>query len=162
MDTAIERDSMHFKLDARRGMEKVDCGGLDEAILDDDKAIELRVDGAPGTAYYHRGFARAVLGKHRAAIEDDSSVIAMYPEGHPDAHYNRGRSKMVLGRYREAIADYSQELAIFAGAPVYYARAFAKAALQQYESAIADYDQALQVHYASCHAHHGRGGAHIK
>ncbi len=77
-------------------------GKLEEAILNYDKAIELKPNYA--VAYNNRGVAKQELGRHEDALPDLDKAIELDPNN-AAAYNNRGVAKQELGRHEEAILD---------------------------------------------------------
>ena len=125
------------------GNTKYNIGLYQEAILDYDKAINLK----PGYAetYNNRGFAKNNLGQHFPAIFDFDIAIQLKPD-FADAYNNRGNAKANLNQHFAAISDYDTVIRLrpdYAGG--YYNRGIEKYYLGQYKEAITDYDTAIHL-----------------
>ncbi|CAN1210617.1 hypothetical protein TUMEXPCC7403_10505 [Tumidithrix helvetica PCC 7403] len=114
-----------------------------EAIANCDLALEI----SPHShlAWYNRGVALDLLGKHQEAISNYNQALSHKDDFHP-AHYNLGTSLSMLGRYEEAIAAFNRALNL---KPDYHPAFASKGALLndlgQYEEAISNCDKALAI-----------------
>ena len=90
-----------------RGAEYLKTGKDDEAIADQDRAIELNPK--LETAYYDRAIALRHKGEFARAIADYSEAIKL----NPDLNYYylyRGQAYAANNQYDEAVADYKKAL----------------------------------------------------
>ena len=129
----------------------------EECISANDRAIHLKPDLA--AAYYNRGKAKGMLGRHDEAIADYDQAIHLKPDLDV-AYNNRGTTKKALGRHDEAIADYDQAIHLKPDyAEAYNNRGNAKRALERHDEAIADYDEAIRLKSDYAEAYNNRGNA---
>ena len=95
-----------------------DSGDYVGAVITADEIIER--DPRDHTAYFNRGSAKGMLGRHREAIIDFSRVIEMNPGFDPQnldhplvmAYVNRGMAHSALGNMEEARSDWQAALEI--------------------------------------------------
>lgn len=89
------------------GKEAVELEGLDEAIADYTKAIDLQPDFAQ--AYLNRGLAHAGQNCPTEAIADYNKAIALQSD-YAEAYLNRGATHLAQNRLKEATADFEQAI----------------------------------------------------
>ena len=127
----------------RRGNVKFKQGDCVGAIVDYDKAIQLKPDYAE--AYNNRGLMKHELGEHGAALADLNKAIQLKPNLSV-AYNNRGLAKHALGDHFAALADYDKAIQLKDNdAVVYHSQGLAKHALGDHFAALADYDKAIQL-----------------
>jgi len=80
---------------------------FEEAILDYDRAIDLKPDFAQ--AYNNRGNAYSMQGNNARAIEDYDKALKLVPN-YASAYQNRAVAHEALGNKAEAIRDYRAAL----------------------------------------------------
>ncbi|MEE3718410.1 tetratricopeptide repeat protein [Tumidithrix elongata RA019] len=114
-----------------------------EAIANCDLALEITP--SSHLAWYNRGVALDLLGKHQEAITSYNQALSHKDNFHP-AHYNLGTSLSMLGCFEEAIAAFNRALNL---KPDYHPAFASKGALLndlgQYEEAISNCDKALAI-----------------
>jgi tetratricopeptide (TPR) repeat protein len=138
----------------KSGVEKIQSGDLEQALVEFTQAIRLNSQLAG--AYSNRCLIYIQLADYPKAAEDctkalqlnpDSKVIAAERREHwrASAYLNRGLAYYRQARYLEAIADYNQMIQLKPfDYRAYYNRGLALAQQQDYQKAIADYNQALR------------------
>lgn len=128
-----------------RGAEYLRINRYDEAIADQDRAIQLDPGKLP-TAYNDRAIAYRNKGNYARAIADYSEAIRLWPDWH-DWYLNRGIAYAADRQYDAAIADYSKALYYRPGlVTALIARADAYAQAGRKQQALADYEAALRGH----------------
>ena len=117
-----------------RGIEYENRGVLDKALIDYDKAIELKPDYAK--AYNNRGNIYQSLKLYDRAIVDFDRAIAIDPK---DAapYYNRGATWDMKQQYERAIADYDAAIRLKPNNAAYFNnRGVAYRKLRQFDQAV--------------------------
>lgn len=96
-----KEESAEFYLN--RGLQNGRTGNLTAAVLDFNKAIQLR----PGyaEAYNDRGIVYAILQNYRGAFADFDRAVELKPD-YGEAYYNRGITKRNMGNRDGACTDF--------------------------------------------------------
>ena len=142
-----------------RGNAYREKGGLDQAIRDYSKAIELNLDYVD--SYLARGVAYGKNGDFDLAIQDFNKVIKLKPN-YAEAYYNRGLACYKQGNYDQAIQDYDKAIALKPDyADAYNNRGLAYDKQGKFDQAIRDYDQAIELKPDDAEAYYNRGNAYL-
>jgi hypothetical protein len=129
-------------------MDKSDRRDLQEAIVNYDRAIDLKPDYS--LAYYRRGLSKEQLGDRAGANIDYSRAIDLKPS-FTDAYLSRGLNQGILGNWQKAIDDYNLGIALRPTDPFAHSiRGLYKSLVGDLNGSISDYDRsiALQPRYA--------------
>jgi tetratricopeptide (TPR) repeat protein len=138
-----------------RGAARAEQGGFAAAMLDYDKAIQLKPDYAK--AYNNRGSAKISMGQYEDAIAELDEAIRLEPD-YASAYYNRGLANDYLGDTEAAISDYDRAIELnpdFVDA--FYSRAGALGNVGQLDRALRDYDRAIELNPRWAKAYANRG-----
>jgi tetratricopeptide (TPR) repeat protein len=126
-----------------RGFAKYNLKDYRGAILDFDKAIELKP--TYFDAFIARGQSYSKQENHKVAIQDYNEAIRLNPL-EATAYFSRGISKAKLANHRGALSDFNKSLELNAEyAPCWAARGEAKAHLSDYKGSIEDFDKAIEI-----------------
>lgn len=107
-DQAIALNPNDAEAYYNRGIDKRDAGQNEEAIVDLNKAIELK---PTYKAYHNLGFIKFNMGLHQEAIADMDKAIALNPN-EPELYYNRGIMMQNLGEDEVAVSDFDKAIAL--------------------------------------------------
>ena len=129
-------------------------GRLDEALEDNNRAVDLR----PDEHWSYGGRARTLraLGRYREALDDYDESLRLKPDD-PYVHVGRGHVFEALGEFEQALKAYTDGIA--ADPNNRYAisnRAGLQSRLGNTEKAIADYTLEIKIE-RSADAYYGRG-----
>ncbi|MFA4974410.1 MAG: tetratricopeptide repeat protein [bacterium] len=92
---------------SNRAAVKSDRGMYEDALKDNDKAIELNPNSA--IDYNNRGDAKFRLKRYKEALADFEKALKLDPN-FAEAYYNRANTERKLGKYKEAIKDRQRAL----------------------------------------------------
>lgn len=141
-----------------RGNAYKEQGYLQEALMDYDKAIELKPRYAE--AYNNRGIIYYRLGNHEQALMNYNKAIELNPT-YAISYNNRGALYDSLGNYDRAIADYNDGIKAnprFIDA--YYNRGIAYNNIGNYQQAIIDFNAVIRLNPDDFTAYNLRGYAY--
>ena len=110
LNRSIELNPKNAAAFKARGISKLFLDDLYGAIQDFTSAIEL---GSRDLTYlyYTRGYARALLGNHRAAVSDFDNLLSFDPKN-DEGWAHRGHSKAELKDYKSALSDLNEAIRI--------------------------------------------------
>jgi len=108
-EAEISRQHEFIEVIYRRGLDKIQKGDYEAAIVDFNQYLQLKPNGIK--AYYQRGLAFHKLGDHQGAIADLNQYLQFNPN-HAEARYSRGLVRSELGDYNGATADYTKAMSI--------------------------------------------------
>jgi tetratricopeptide (TPR) repeat protein len=145
------------KMYFNRGIAWENKGGLNKAIADYTKAIEINPNYAK--AYNNRGLAWHNKGDYDKAIADFTKAIEFNPKS-AKAYNNRGLAWDHKGDYDKAIADYTKAIEIDSKYDkAYNNRGLAWDHKGDYDKAIADYTKAIEINPKFTEVYYTRGKA---
>lgn len=108
-EAEINRQQEFIEVIYRRGLDKIQKGDYEAAIVDFSQYLQLKPNGIK--AYYQRGLAFHKLENHQNAIADLNQYLQFNPN-HAEARYSRGLIRSELGDYNGATADYTKAMSI--------------------------------------------------
>ncbi len=118
-------------------------GNLFEALLDLNKAIELRPDRAQ--AYGNRGNVYFKLGFYAKASSDLNKAIELNPN-YAEAYADRGNVFTEQGRLEQAMSDYNKAISLnIYYADAYYNRGILFAKHGDFVDAVSDFNKTIEI-----------------
>jgi len=138
-----------------RGNDYLGKGGLDAAIADYSKTLEINPRAA--RAYSNRATVYLKKGDLEQALSDCNKALEINPRK-ADAYSNRGVVYQRKGDFEQALSDYSKALAIDPRAAVAYGnRATVYIKKGDFEQALRDLNKALEINPYNAQAYNNRG-----
>ena len=126
-----------------RGVEYLEQGEYDKAIIDLSRVIELKRDYADG--YYNRGLVYQKQGEYGRAVSDYNEAIIADPK-YLKAYINRGQVYSANKEYEKAASDFRRVIEI---SPLdrrgYFNLAYLYVALGKKEEAASFYNKILEI-----------------
>ena len=140
---AINKSPGKIRPYTNRGVEYLEQGEYDKAIIDLSRVIELKRDYADG--YYNRGLVYQKQGEYGRAVSDYSEAIIADPK-YLKAYINRGQVYSANKEYEKAASDFRRVIEI---APLdrrgYFNLAYLYVALGKKEEAASFYNKILEI-----------------
>lgn len=154
-DDTVHKSPRKARPYINRGLAYQNQGNLQQAMLDYNKAIEIKPDYAE--AYNDRGLIYYSRGEFDQAIADYCKAIEIQPR-YAKAYYNRGAAYAAKKEYDQAIADCSKAIEINPyDATAYYNRAATYGVKGEYDRAINDCSKAISINPLDAKAYYNRG-----
>lgn len=122
------------------------CGPADQQCKINENTKRIAANGGDIEAFYNRGLAYAVLGRHDEAISDFSKYIAGKPSNKEylaDGYNERANNYKNKGNYKSAIADYNTALSLFTSSIYLNNRGNCYMSMGDNESALTDFNRAI-------------------
>ncbi len=140
---AINKSPGKIRPYTNRGVEYLEQGEYDKAIIDLSRVIELKRDYADG--YYNRGLVYQKQGEYGRAVSDYSEAIIADPK-YLKAYINRGQVYSANKEYEKAASDFRRVIEI---SPLdrrgYFNLAYLYVALGKKEEAASFYNKILDI-----------------
>jgi tetratricopeptide (TPR) repeat protein len=126
-----------------RGFAKYNLKDFRGAILDFDKAIELKP--TYFEAFIARGQSYSMQDNHKVAMNDYNEAIRLNPL-EATAYFSRGISKMKLQNFRGGLSDFNKSLELNPEyAPGLASRGESKVKLGDFKGSLEDFDKAITI-----------------
>jgi protein O-mannosyl-transferase len=157
-DDAVRKSPLKARPYINRGLAYQDKGNFDQAILDYNKAIEIKPNLAE--AYINRGLSYQDKGNFDQALLDYNKGIAIKPNL-AEAYYNRGLAYQDKGNLDQAILDYNKAIEIKPEyADAYYNRGLVYQNKGNLNQTILDCNKAIEINPEYADAYYNRGLAY--
>lgn len=142
------------------GKDNLDKKNYSQAMIDYNKAIELKPDNALG--YFNRGSLKSEMGDFKGEIEDCNKAIEL-KQDFSMAYNNRGWAKFNLKDYIEALKDFNKAIELDSKNWVAYdSRQETKFILNDYDGCLEDCNKAIELNSKLANAYFFKGKVYFK